>query len=158
MIDFSSQIYLLSSKFINDYPLTTYPELMYKAGRPYTCLLIETHEDYFLCVPFRSSINHNNAYHFKGTKRSRRSKSGLDYSKTVVIRDSDYIDSTNAAVVDNDEYNEMMKNLSKIVKEVNDYVNGYINHKNGSNVLHTRDYQRKYGFSTLPYFDKILKV
>ena len=59
---YSSELLLLSSKFIQDYPPDTYPELMYKHGRPYACLLIESHDDYFICVPFRSSIGHKNAF------------------------------------------------------------------------------------------------
>ena len=148
MAEFDSQVYLLSPKFITDYPLSLYPELMYKLGRPYTCLLIETHDDYFLCVPFRSSINHRNAYHFTGTQRSLKSRSGLDYSKTVVIKNGDYIDSATPAIVDQDEYSEMMKNLPAIVQQVLDYVNAYIGHKNGTAPLHPREYTRRYGFST----------
>jgi hypothetical protein len=156
MAVFDSQVYLLSQKFVADYPLSSFPELMYKQGRPYTCLLIETHENYFLCVPFRSSINHPNAYHFTGTKRSMKSRSGLDYSKIVVIKDKDYIDSITPAVVDRDEYSEMMRNLSSIAQEVLDYVDVYIGHKSGMTPLHPREYARRYGFSTLPYFDDIL--
>jgi hypothetical protein len=156
MAEFDSQVYLMSPQFITDYPLSSYPELMYKQGRPYTCLLIETHDDYFLCVPFRSSINHRNAYHFTGTQRSLKSRSGLDYSKTVVIKNGDYIDSATPAIVDQDEYSEMMKNLPAIVQQVLDYVNAYIGHKNGTAPLHPREYARRYGFSTLPYFDSIL--
>ncbi|MBQ6399202.1 MAG: hypothetical protein IJI21_03685 [Clostridia bacterium] len=156
MVEFNSQVYLLSAKFMADYPLASYPELMYKQGRPYTCLLIETREDIFLCVPFRSTINHPNAYHFTGTKRSLKSRSGLDYSKTVVIKDSDYIDAVTPAIVDRDEYSEMMRNISTIAQDVLDYINGYVNHKNGTIPLHPREYIRKYGFSTLPYFDELL--
>ncbi len=61
-MDYLAQIYLLSSKFIQDYPSCDYPELMYKQGRPYACLLIDTHDGYFICVPFRSSISHKNGY------------------------------------------------------------------------------------------------
>ena len=156
MAEFDSQVYLLSAKFAADYPLAKYPELMYKQARPYTCLLIETHEDYFLCVPFRSSVNHSNAYHFTGTQRSLKSRSGLDYSKTVVIKNGDYIDSVTPAIVDRDEYSEMMRNIATIVQDVLDYVNAYVNHKNGTAPLHPREYARKYGFSTLPYIDQIL--
>ena len=158
MPEYDYQVYLLSSEFMIDYPLSKYPELMYKQGRPYTCLLIDTHEDYFLCVPFRSSINHNNAYHFKSTERSRRTRSGLDYSKTVVIRNSRYIDSTVPAIVDQDEYAEMMRNLSEITTEILDYVNSYINHRNGIRRLHHREFERKYRFSSLMYFEDILRI
>ena len=158
MPEYDYQVYLLSSAFMIDYPLSQYPELMYKQGRPYTCLLIDTHEDYFLCVPFRSSINHNNAYHFKSTERSRRTRSGLDYSKTVVIKDSNYIDSTVSAIVDQDEYAEMMRNLPEITTQVLDYVNSYIDHRNGKSRLHQREFERKYRFSSLPYFEGILGI
>lgn len=74
-----SDLGCLTNAFISDYPSSQYPELMYKQGRPYNCLLIDTHEDYFICLPFRSHINHPNAFMFKNTKRSIMNKSGIDY-------------------------------------------------------------------------------
>lgn len=157
-MDYLSQVYLLSSQFIQDYPASTYPELMHKQGRPYTCLLIDSHDGYFICVPFRSSINHRNAYFFKGTARSQRTKSGLDYSKIVIISDPAYIDSSTAAVVDQDEYNEMMTNLPQIVKEALSYVDTYIAHINGTALLHPKQFARQYGFTTLAYFHDIMGI
>ncbi len=157
-MNYLSQVYLLSNKFIQEHPANTYPELMHKLGRPYTCLLIETHEDYFICVPFRSSINHKNAYFFKGTTRSRKTHSGLDYSKTVIINKLEYIDSSTPAIVDQDEYNEMMANLSQIVKDAVSYVTTYINHVNGITPLHPRQFFRRYGYTTLAYFHDILGI
>ena len=90
--------------------------------------------------------------------RSINNRSGLDYSKIVVIQDSNYIDSITPAIVDQDEYSEMMKNLTRITREVLDYVDTYINHTNGTKPLHPREYKRRYGYSTLPYFDDILGV
>ena len=63
---YTASVHLLSEKFIKHYPLSNSPELMYKAGRPYACLLIETHEGYTICIPFRSSIKHKNAFIFRG--------------------------------------------------------------------------------------------
>ncbi|MCD8012440.1 MAG: hypothetical protein LUG99_04590 [Lachnospiraceae bacterium] len=157
-MEFDSGLYLLSSKFITDYPASTYPELMHKQGRPYTCLLIDSHEDYFICVPFRSDIRHKNSFLFAGTKRSRRTSSGLDYSKIVIIKNSEYIDSSTPAIVDQDEYNEMVKNLPTIVLEANDYVNTYIGHVTGKGQIHPREFSRKYQFSTLPYFHDVMKI
>ena len=154
-MEYDVDVYLLSSKFINDYPLSNYPELMYKAGRPYSCLLIDTHEEYFICIPYRSSIKHKNAFMFNGTQRSRRTRSGLDYSKLVLIKNSDYLD-TRKAIVNQDEYKETMIHLPIIVSEVNKYINSYISHIDGSNVLHPKEYARRYQFSTLPYFHDIL--
>ena len=157
-MDYLSQIYLLSSQFIQDYPINKYPELMHKRGRPYACLLIETHDDYYICIPFRSAINHKNAYLFRNTKRSQQTNSGLDYSKIVIINNPDYLDSATPAIVDRDEYHEMMTNLSQIVKEAISYVDTYINHINRTNPLHPKQYKRKYGFSTLKYFHRELGI
>ena len=116
-MEYDSELSLLSSKFTQDYPPATYPELMHKLGHPYTCLLIDSHDDYFICVPFRSSIGHKNAFMFTGTARSKKTKSGLDYSKIAIIKNIDYFDSTTTALVDQDEYAEMMRNLPAIVQE-----------------------------------------
>ena len=131
---------------------------MHKQGRPYTCLLIESHHDYFICVPFRSYITHKNAFLFTKTSRSRKTKSGLDYSKIAIIKDNNYFDSITTAIVDQDEYTEMLRNISAIVEEANDYVNTYIKHINGTSPLHPRTFARKYQYSTLPYFHDILGI
>ena len=156
--EFDFDLYLLSLKFVQDYASSTYPELMYKQGRPYTCLVIDSHDDYFICVPFRSNIRHKNAFMFKGTARSRVSRSGLDYSKIVLIKNLDYIDSVTKAIVDQDEYNEMMANLPTITQEVLEYVDTYISHVNKTSVLHQREYLRRYQYSTLPYFHDVMGI
>ncbi len=157
-MEFESGLYLLSSKFMYDYPVSSYPELMHKQGRPYTCLLIDSHDNYYICVPFRSDIRHNNSFLFTGTNRSKRKKSGLDYSKIVLVKDPDYIDSSSKAIVDQDEYNQMMQNLLTIAQEALDYVDTYIGYINGSISLHPRAFSRKYQFSTLPYFHDIMGI
>jgi len=50
-MDYDFEVNLLSAKFLNSYPDTLYPELMHKQGRPYSCLLIDTHQDYLICIP-----------------------------------------------------------------------------------------------------------
>ena len=70
---------------------------------------------------------------FKNTQRSQRTKSGLDYSKIVIITNSDYFDKT-PAIVDKDEYNETVKHMPTIAREAVDYVDTYINHINGTAV------------------------
>lgn len=155
-MEYNSHLSLLSEQFTLDYPPAEYPELMHKPGRPYTCLLIDSHDNYFICIPFRSSIRHKNAFLFTSTLRSKIAKSGLDYSKIVIIKDTDYLDTSAKAVVDQDEYNEMMRNLSTIVSEACHYVDTYIDHVNGSSPIHPKAYARKYQYSTLPYFNNIL--
>lgn len=155
-MEYVSELSLLSSKFMRDYPSVKFPELMHKSERPYTCLLIESHDDYFICVLFRSCIGHKNAFLFTQTARSKKTRSGLDYSKIVIIKNIDYFDLPATPIVDQDEYTEMIKNLPTIVKEANDYVSAYIRHINGSAAMHPREFLRKYQYSTLPYFNNII--
>lgn len=155
-MDYAVEIYKLSSKFYTDYPKEQYPELMQKDSRPYTCLLIETKDEYFICVPFRTTITHKDSFLFKNTHRSFSSPSGLDYKKSVIIKDMEYIDSSTPAIVDADEYIATITNIEKISTEVNAYVDKYINHIRQVSVLHTREFERHYKYSTLPYFHDIL--
>ena len=122
------KLILLYSEFTRDYPPADYSELMHKHGRPYTCLLIDLHSDYYICVPLRLSVGHKNAYMFSDTDRSKKTGSGRDYSKIVLIKNENYFDFSAKAIVDQDEYAEMMKNLSCIIREVSDYMNTYINY------------------------------
>lgn len=155
-MEYSAEIYQLNEAFMRDYPEDEFPELMHKLGRPYSCLLIDTHEDYFICIPFRSHINHRNSFMFHGTQRSMKSKSGLDYTKIVLIKDEKYFDDKKA-IVDQDEYNEVQIHLDEIVEEAVNYVNGYIAHVEKIKEMHPREFERKYKYSTLPYFYDIIK-
>ena len=65
---FDYQILKLTEVFYNHYLKELYPELLLKTGRSYNCLLIESHYGYFICVPYRTNIHHQNAFLFKGTK------------------------------------------------------------------------------------------
>ena len=145
----------LSDAFYSAYPSSQYPEIEHKHDRPYACLLLHIDDSFVVCIPFRSHISHNNAYMFSSSVRSRRTSSGLDYSKCVLINNLDYIDDA-AAIVDNDEYNEMMYRINIIVRDIVSYIETYKNHVTGTNVLHPREYARKYRYSTLPYFHDIL--
>jgi hypothetical protein len=156
-MEFDVDIRRLSPKFTQDYPSSRYPELMCKDDRPYTCLLIDTHLDYFICVPFRSEIGHKNAYLFSNTTRSKLSSSGLDYSKVVIIKDSSYIDST-PAIVDKDEYNETMININQISTEICVYIENYCNHCSGNARMHEQKFNRCYRYTTLKYFHSILGI
>lgn len=91
------------------------------------------------------------------TKRSKAHKSGLDYSKIIIITKTNYLDSTDA-IVDKDEYNETMINLERIKKDALYYVEEYMECMNGKRKLHKKMFDRKYGFSTLQYFHKELGI
>lgn len=61
-MEYDIDICSLSQKFYAEYPQAEYPELMRKEARPYTCLIIESHEGYLICIPFHSNIQHKNAF------------------------------------------------------------------------------------------------
>lgn len=79
-----------------------------------------------------------------------------DYTKAVLIKNLAYIDSCHPAVVDQDEYKETMQNLERIAQEAYEYISDYKNHINGEKKLHPREVERRYGRSTLPYFEEYL--
>ena len=155
ILNYDYEIYKLTNEFVSHYPIDTFPEVLTKLDRPHYCLLIDTHCDYFICVPFRSNVRHNNAFHFRNTNRSKQMLSGLDYSKIAIIKNHAYLESKNV-VVDNDEYLETIKNVDRITKEAVDYVNTYISHVNGTEPLHPKEFDRKYKYSTLKYYHDIL--
>ena len=138
-MEYIAEIHSLSAKFFTDYPHSQYPEIAVKKNRPYSCLLIEYMDDLFICIPFRSHIRHPHAYHFKSSARSQRSQS------------------TVPALVDQDEYKETMVNLPRIVQEVFSYISDYRDDLNEVRKLHPREWQRRYGRSTLPYFESFLR-
>lgn len=119
-----------------------------KYQRAYNCLFFQTHYDYFICIPYRSEISHEYAYHFKGTLRSKKHRSGLDYSKIVIIANNDYI-GTKDAMIDKDEFNDTMINLEKIKDDALAFVEDYVNQINGSKLLHPKEFKRRYAFSPL---------
>ena len=130
---------------------------MKKHGRAYTCLLFQTHYDYFICIPYRTEVSHQYAYHFKKSARSRKHKSGLDFSKIVIIKKCEYIDSKDA-LVDKDEFNETMVHLEKIKKDALEYVEDYVRHIENEIQLHPREFKRRYQYSSLPYFHRELGI
>ena len=125
-----------------------------KRKRSYNCLVLEKKDEYLICIPFRSEINHKHAFLFKNTNRSKTHKSGLDYTKIVLIKETEYIGSN--GLVDNDEYVEMMRNIKQISKEVNNYIDGYIKYVKENQ--HENRKMKRDKYTTLKYFNDILNI
>ncbi len=153
-MDFDFQILQLSRRFYEDHPQEKYPELLEKDKRAYTCLVLQIKDGYFICIPFRTEMKHNNGFHFKHSKRASDHSSGLDYSKIVIISDPEYL-SDEPAIVDKDEYNEVVCNIERIVEEVNKYIDDYV-HTVKTGKTDNRSFARRYGYTTLRYFEKEL--
>lgn len=157
LLEFDFQILRLTDKFFEDYSSRGYPEIMSKKGRGYNCLLIETHYDFFICVPYRTEIRHKYAYHFENSKRSREHCSGLDYTKMVIIKNPLYISSTDT-VIDKDEYIETKRGIYKIVKGALSFLEDYIGHHTGRKKLDKNEYEKRYRYSSLKYFHEELSL
>lgn len=155
--DSDFQILKLTEAFYRAYPNPPYMEILKKMRRAYNCILFQTHYDYYICIPYRTEISHTYAYHFKNSLRSKAHKSGLDYTKIVIINKSEYIDNCDA-LIDQDEYKETRANISRIKREAMDFVEDYVAHMNGTKVLHQKEYERRYGYSPLKYFHRELGV
>ena len=95
---------------------------------------------------------------FKNSIRSKRAKSGLDYSKIVIVADNNYIGQTDA-IVDKDEYNETRNNIEYIKNDAQEYVDDYVNYLSGNSTKYDKkEFERIYQYSTLQYFHKELGI
>lgn len=113
----------------------------------------------YICVPFRSHIHNKNAFLFKNTERSKTDSSGLDYSKTVLIRPEDYDKYlTENAVVDTDEYKAVRMSIYKIEKQISKYIEGYVKSVSDFENADKKSFEQKYKYSTLKYFHDILGI
>lgn len=72
-MEYLAEIRRLSNSFYADYPEGLFPEILRKDARAYTCLLIDLHTDYLICLPFRSRMVHTKGFHFSNTVRSSNS-------------------------------------------------------------------------------------
>lgn len=155
---FDYQVLNLTDKFYFDYPDPPYKEILRKNSRPYNCLLVQSHYGYFICIPYRSHINHKYAFRFKKSIRSKKTNSGLDYSKIVIIQKSEYMGAAEA-IVDKDEFNETRDNIEYIKKDAQKYIDNYVNYLMGKNTKYDKkEFERIYMYSTLQYFHSELEI
>lgn len=144
------EIRQLSPSFYSFYPASLYPEVLRKKGRPYDVIVFESKDDYYVCVPFRTRLKHNRGFHFFSKPLINGDNPGLDYSKMLIIKDGKYIG--NAVLIDSLQMACFNANIAQIQRGIFDYLEGYINHMKGTNILHTREFNRRYQYTTLKYF------
>lgn len=75
----------------------------------------------------------------------------------IIVKNADYLDES-GAVVDNDEYIETVEHIEEIKEDSLKYLNDYIAHVSGCKVLHGREFERKYRYTTLKYFHQELGI
>jgi len=151
------QILKLTDEFYNNYPNPPYIEILEKRRRAYSCIIFQTHYDFFIAIPYRTEISHTYSYRFKTSARSRKHKSGLDYTKIVILGKTAYLDNKEA-MIDRDEYKETIRNISRIKREALMFVERYMAHMNGTKKLHFKEFSRRYSYSPLKYFHKEMGI
>lgn len=149
--NYDFQVLRLSDAFFDAYPKEVYPEILEKRDRPYNCIIFEAGNDCNICIPYRTEIKHPYAFHFKNSSRSIIHKSGLDYTKIVIVKKKSYLNAEHT-IVDHDEYIETVQNIHTIKKEAFDFVRAFVKHTAGEDVLHPSEYKRRYQYSPLKYF------
>ena len=76
-------------------------------------------------------------------------KSGLDYSKIVIVQKKEYLENFDA-VVDRDEYKETRDNIEYIRKDAQAYIDDYVNQISGNlQKYDEKEFQRINNYSTL---------
>ena len=127
-----------------------YAEILRKEDRPYCILVIQVDKVKF-AIPFRTNINHNHSYIFKDSNRG--SKSGLDFTKAVVITDDKYIG--NETVIDSKEYREFINKINVIENRFLKFIKNYKKWIENPS-YHRAENTMKY--SSLQYFHKELGI
>lgn len=134
---------ILSEKFYTTY--SHCKEILKKENRPYACMTIEL-DGLLFAVPLRHHISHQYAFHTVG-------EAGLDYSKSVVISDSDFL-SNDKPSIENMEFSIIKRNEQKIRYGLSKYIHQYkraMRHRDNPR----NEYILKY--STLKYFEEYLQ-
>lgn len=142
------KVFLLNPIFYKDYSKEKYPEICRKPSRPYIIIQV-TINDLDFGIPLRSNINHPHAF-----ITDEINNCGLDYSKTVVIKDSKYISNIIPNIRQN-EWNIIKVNEDYIKKGLINYINLY---KKALQKDHIKRNQLLIKYSTLKYFHDALNI
>lgn len=139
------RICLLNDCFYSKYPNSKFPELLSKGDkRPYLILLLRIKNKNF-GIPFRSHINHK--YCFK-IINDRNLKEGLDYTKAVVISESDI---SRSAHVRTGSLPQIDKHIGIIYRDFSNFLTMFVNVKSKTSKL-TKNEKQLLEMTTLKYF------
>ncbi|MFT4926220.1 MAG: hypothetical protein ACI8WB_002318 [Phenylobacterium sp.] len=115
-------------------------ETMLKKERGYGVLPVKI-KGVMFAIPFRSNMNHKHGFKtvfYKGIWN------GLDYSKAIIIDESD-LKSEAFKLRRNDEYLKVKKNKDKIQSQFEKYVNDYVSLASSGKEIKSN----RFGFTTL---------
>ncbi|MCY6354742.1 type III toxin-antitoxin system TenpIN family toxin [Clostridium sp. ZS2-4] len=137
----------LTQQFYSDYMHCT--EIEKKINRPYIMFKVTIDEiDY--AVPLRSNINHKYVYW-----TDKENNCGLDFSKTVIITDSNYIDTSTNPYIRPNEFKTLKGKQHIIKKKLSKYIKDY---KKALQHLEAKHNETLCNYSTLQYFHTELGI
>lgn len=137
----------LSEDFYQRYPSAQYPEIEQKKTRPYIQIYVEVNGIKF-AIPLRSDIHHP---HVLWT--DKQNHCGVDFSKSVVISDEKYIDTTSEPHLRQKEFNALRGKDFKIKTKLQKYIEKYKQAKKEPDKPINELLLR---YSTLQYFEEYL--
>lgn len=137
----------LSEDFYQRYPSAQYPEIEQKKTRPYIQIYVEVNGIKF-AIPLRSDIHHP---HVLWT--DKQNHCGVDFSKSVVILDEKYIDTTSEPHLRQKEFNALRGKDFKIKTKLQKYIEKYKQAKEEPDKPINKLLLR---YSTLQYFEEYL--
>lgn len=123
-------------------------EILIKDKRQY-CIAIFEIENIKFAIPFRTNINHKYSYIFKDSPRSN--KSGLDFTKAVVITNVEFIGSE--TVIEDKEYSEFINKQKVIENRFKKFIKDYKKWTTNPSYYRAENIIK---FSSLQYFHKEL--
>lgn len=139
---------MLSLNFYKKYSRSAFPQVLSKKLRPYCMLLVKIEANTF-AIPLRSKVSHKD----NGLLTNQKEKSGLDYSKAVIVNNLTYIDTSKDPYVKPLEFSALKGKEYIIQKGMGKFINKY--KKAYSKRLVTRNFELC-NCSSLKYFHKEL--
>ena len=136
----------LSQNFYRLYPANDYPEMLHKQARPYVQILVKIKGVQY-AIPFRSNITH--PYAFFTDKDNR---SGIDFTKAVVITDSSDIDNARSPQLRQNEFNALKGKDYRIMKKFESFLSVY----KEARTKQSDKYKTLLECSSLQYFDEYI--
>lgn len=136
----------LTQAFYNDHKQCK--EILHKDDRPHIQVTIKV-SGLLFCVPLRSNINHPNVLW-----TDKENKCGLDFSKTVLITDSQrYIDDTRRPIIRQSEFDSLRGKEYIIETALKKYIAKY---RKAKSMMHISRHRLLVEYSTLQYFEKYI--
>lgn len=135
----------LTQQFYTDYAACS--EIEKKPMRPYVQVCV-TIDGITFAVPMRSNINHQYVLW-----TDKEAKCGLDFSKTVVVTQRNYIDHSTKPYIRPVEFDALRGQEHLVKQRLQQYINTY---KKAKRRLDVPRNQRLCQYSTLQYFEQYI--